>query len=629
MFRPATLLFFSIACFYTVAQNQSLLDSLIFEARAAQDDSIKVSYHYELCYQWAAYNFDSSMWHARKMDVIAKKSGNQILEYQAQVAKGLAHDYQYTFDSAIFYYTKAWALAEEIGYKKGVAVSNFNIGVVHYYSGEMEKAIDKYLEAEPVYVEIGDDRNLGILYNNMGLIYRKTKKHELARDSYLKSLEIKRRRNDIAGVMSTLTNLSSVYQFMEEFEKAKEASEEVIKLAKEHDNQGAYLFELVSLGKIYAATGHLDESLSLYEEAEKLLGENEPYAFRTHIFQQLGGFYVKRGAYARAKKYLDIVAESVGESELDIQLDHYLTLADYFRATNQNLKSLKAFEMAFKIRETMVDNEVAEKTTELEQLYEKEKREKEITRLSLENNLTQLRIEKATRERNALIVGALLVVCLAIMFYSLFRQKKKSLSEREILLKEIHHRVKNNLQIISSLLNLQAGSLEDEVAIDAVKEGQNRVRSMALIHEKLYLTDNLSGIAVDDYIQNLSGTLQRSFGVDEEQIKTHFDIQKLKLDIDTLIPLGLILNELISNAFKHAFPDGEGSVELSLHENHKTLDLSIKDSGPGFDETALEKNNSYGWKMVKSLSKKLKADIDIKSQAGTEILMRIKNYQLV
>ena len=629
MHRLLALVLLVTISFDSHSQNQTVLDSLLRGAKKASNDSIRVAYHYELCYQWAAYNFDSAMYHANQMSEIALSSDNSILIFQAFSAQGLAHDYQYAFDSAIHYYIKAQELAEEIGYRKGIAISTFNIGVVYYYSGQMEKAIDNYLEAEKSYLEIDDQRNLGVLYNNLGLIYKNTKKYDLAKDFYLKSLTIKRERGDVNGIMNTLTNLSTIYQFLENYEQAKVASDEVLGIAKEQNNSGAYLAELINLGKIYIATDDQSRALSLYEEAAGMLDEDSPFIFKTEVFHQLSNFYVDQKELVKAKKYLDLVENLVAEDQLDVQMNHYLTFSRYHKATGQNSNAYTTLQKAFDIRESIFDNEVLEKTTELEQLYEKEKREAEIARLNAEQDLNTLTIEKSQQERNVLIAISILVVMLAVLFFVLFRQKRKSLLEREILLKEIHHRVKNNLQIISSLLNLQAGSLDDEVAIDAVKEGQNRVKSMALIHENLYKNDNLSGIEVDDYIKNLTDTLYHSFGVDTERIKTELSIEKLKLDIDTLIPLGLILNELVSNSLKYAFPNGEGILSLTLHKNSDALELQLKDNGPGLDEEKLESGNSYGWKMVKSLSRKLKADVLINNEEGTEISMKIKNYKLV
>ncbi|MEQ9405450.1 MAG: histidine kinase dimerization/phosphoacceptor domain -containing protein [Cyclobacteriaceae bacterium] len=611
-------------------QNQSLLDSLLIEVEEAGNDSLKLEFHYELCYQWAEYSFDSSMFHAKKMEAIANENSDPRFIYKALSAKGLAHDYQYSFDSAIFYYEAAKSLARENEYRKEEAISTFNIGVVHYYSGEMERAIDNYLEAEKVYLDINDQRNLGILYNNLGIIYRSTKKYELAKETYQKSLVIKRKRDDIAGIMNTLSNLSSVNQYLKDFESARIASEEVIELAKTNQNRGAYLAELINLGKIHLATEKPDLALTLYEEAGSLLSEESPYTFKIHIFQQLSSFYVDRKELNKAKNYLDRVEELLTEEHLEVAMNHYLTSVDYYRMKNDSKSALEALQKAFEIRESLFDNEVLEKTTELEQLYKKDKRENEISRLNSENEIQSLNLARQEQERNGLIILSILVIGVAVLFYVLFRQKRKSLAERETLLKEIHHRVKNNLQIISSLLNLQAGSLEDEAAADAVKEGQYRVRSMALIHEKLYKESDLRGVDVLDYLQNLLGELFAAFGVDRDRIGFNVNTNGIKMDIDTVIPLGLIITELITNSLKYAFDkSSDGLIEIKMEESDGRLNVIVADNGSGTTKQRLESSNSFGWKMIKSLSRKLKADIDITNNNGTMVQLNLTRYKLV
>ena len=277
-----------------------------------------------------------------------------------------------------------------------------------------------------------------------------------------------------------------------------------------------------------------------------------------------------------------------------------------------------------------MDEEVLTKTTELEQVYEKEKRELEIEKLSTEAELRSLAFDQKNRQQRALIVLFVLILLVAILIFVLYRQNKKSLSERETLLREIHHRVKNNLQVISSLLNLQAGSLDDDAAKEAVREGQSRVKSMALIHQKLYSTDDVRGVDVQDYLENLSLELFKVFGVDEEKVKWNIDASGLKMDIDTVIPLGLIINELITNSIKYAFQNVEhGLLEISLKENGENLNVSVKDNGTGMDEEAMKTSNSFGWKMIKSLSRKLKAEIIIDSASGTNVKLIISRYKLV
>jgi two-component sensor histidine kinase len=621
-------LFTFVSSFLVLAQNQSLIDSLIAESKTATLDSVRAKYHYELCYQWADYNFDSAIYHARVVQMIAERSENQRIAFDGLMAIGLAYDFNYQIDSAIHYYSKGASLAESLNYLKGEAVAKFNIGVAHYYAGQMEKAIEFYLETEKTYQELKDEKNLARLYNNLGVIYRQTKKFDLALDTYLRAISIKRKLNDITGVMNTLTNLSTVYQKLEKYPEAIQASEEVVSLAKKQHNNGALLYEYINLARIYESMKQEDLTFIYFRKAEALIDNNQNYPFITEIYHYLSKFYVKNKNHPEARKYLKLVDKRISDDKVDMLMNHFLTKAKYYEQIEDYRQSTIALDSAFILQGKLYDNEVLEITTEMEQLYEKEKSDLEIKRLNTENELQSLTIEKSTRERNGIILFATLILGVAILLYTLYRQNQKSLNERETLLKEIHHRVKNNLQVISSLLNIQAAYLKDEAAIDAVKEGQNRVKSMALIHEKLYQNDNLSGVSVDDYIQNLVKSLFHSFGISSEEIQSHLEVDKIKLDIDTLIPLGLILNELISNSLKYAFPDRKGQIQVILHKNKDKLDLLLKDNGQGFDPDQIDSSNSYGWRMVKSLSKKLKAEIEMRNNQGTEIAMSIRNFKL-
>ncbi len=154
-------------------------------------------------------------------------------------------------------------------------------------------------------------------------------------------------------------------------------------------------------------------------------------------------------------------------------------------------------------------------------------------------------------------------------------------------MKEIHHRVKNNLQIISSLLDLQSMMVKDDQAAQAIREGRNRVQSMALIHQNLYGEKDVMAIAVDEYIHSLAQNLFNSYNVQQGQVEFETEIEKMKLDVDTIIPIGLMLNELISNSLKHAFEkDGKGWIRLTLKKDEGALLMQVEDSGRGFPESA-------------------------------------------
>jgi len=203
-----------------------------------------------------------------------------------------------------------------------------------------------------------------------------------------------------------------------------------------------------------------------------------------------------------------------------------------------------------------------------------------------------------------------------------------SLKQKNILLKEIHHRVKNNMQIISSLLNLQSEYCEDGVC-ELFNETKNRVKSMAIVHEKLYQSEDFSGINFRDYIQSLTSEVLASYLVDTNIIKLKIDVDDIKLNLNTAIPLGLIINELLTNCIKHAFPDSmPGLIEIKLHKTHNEYELVIKDDGIGFSKDFDLKNvKTLGMELVKSLARQLEAILSLEKEPKTVFRLKFKELK--
>ena len=200
------------------------------------------------------------------------------------------------------------------------------------------------------------------------------------------------------------------------------------------------------------------------------------------------------------------------------------------------------------------------------------------------------------------------------------KQIKKSLQEKEVLINEIHHRVKNNMQIISSLLNLQTHFTSDIETIDILKDTQNRVKSMAMVHEKLYQSSDLTHINFSNYIICLVNHLFYSYGIEESQIKKMIDVEDIDLNIDTAVPCGLIICEIVSNSLKYAFKDGRiGKVTVSLKIKDEKFYLTISDDGIGFPKKLDFKNtDSLGLKLVNSLTNQIDGEIHLDKTCGTK-----------
>ncbi len=203
-------------------------------------------------------------------------------------------------------------------------------------------------------------------------------------------------------------------------------------------------------------------------------------------------------------------------------------------------------------------------------------------------------------------------------------QIKASLAEKEVLLKEIHHRVKNNLQIVMSLLRLQASRISDPKTLTVLKDSQNRIRVMALIHEKLYQAEDLARSDFGSYVRSLTTNLFRSYADELHRIDLYIQVSEFRLEMDTAIPCGLIINELVSNSLKHAFPanrKGEITVNFSLNSDNQYV-LVINDNGIGLPEGLDFRNtNSLGLQLVCTLALQLKATIALDRDAGTRFTL--------
>lgn len=228
-------------------------------------------------------------------------------------------------------------------------------------------------------------------------------------------------------------------------------------------------------------------------------------------------------------------------------------------------------------------------------------------------------------------------------------QVNQLLHDKEMLIKEIHHRVKNNLMVISSLLNIQSRYIKDEESRGIFKESQNRARSMALIHERLYRSTDLKSIDFPEYIRSLTSDLFNTYVTERGRIQLEMDIDDLKVDVNNMVPLGLIINELVTNCLKYAFPDNkEGVIKISFHrddlemaggisEDQKKGEdeggdnvylLEVSDNGVGLPKDLdVEKSDSLGMKLVTSLTQQLQGELVINSDHGTTFCIRFHGQE--
>ena len=197
-------------------------------------------------------------------------------------------------------------------------------------------------------------------------------------------------------------------------------------------------------------------------------------------------------------------------------------------------------------------------------------------------------------------------------------------------MKEIHHRVKNNLMVISSLLNLESRNVKNEEARNILKESRNRANSMALIHERLYGFSDLKNINFGEYTKSLTQDLFKNYAVDMGNIKLDIAVDDIQLDVDTAVPLGLVLNELVSNCLKYAFPaNKKGTLKIIFKKENDNFMLTVKDDGVGIPaDIDVKKTDTLGLTLIRSLVEQIEGNLTINNAHGTEVnIMFKKDYR--
>lgn len=327
-------------------------------------------------------------------------------------------------------------------------------------------------------------------------------------------------------------------------------------------------------------------------------------------------------------------------ANLNYQIKVYETLAANARKSNNLEKAIDYQDKA---------NDLREKADPLQQASllsntEIEKEEQSVQHLAASNMDKTKRLQR-TQIRAVILVGILLLLTLASIWF--YRRKREqaaqlafekqqieiSLQEKELLLKEIHHRVKNNMQVISSLLNLQSKGVQDPVALKVMRDGRDRVRSMALIHQTLYQNNDFSNVATADYFHKLAENLFHTYNIDQQRVQLVSQIQPLKFNVDIMIALGLILNELISNTLKYAFPNEQaGEVRISLSADADQVELKVEDNGIGFPSNfAPDTSRSIGFSLIHAFTQKLGGSLQLNNAeqgARASLIFPINNATL-
>lgn len=479
---------------------------------------------------------------------------------------------------------------------------------------EYETAFDLFLKSLDLAEKEGRKDRLPVIYYHLGLIQHHNQVYDRALFYMKKSVETARINRDSQKIALGLNFQGIIYFYLE------------------HPDSSIACFE--SSAAVYTAIGDKSHASFAYSKIGNVLESKGEYDKATPYFQrQLKDAREASDSLVLLSAHINMATNALNLKHFTQGIDHIRkakTLAtqlergfeykeclkyeaDLLEMNGQPQEALTILREYLAEQDSFLNAERSRQIAEMEARFEAKKREALIQQQ--EKNLYWSRIAMIT------LTGLLVLTFVAgFLFYRLTRQLRKRNAEKELLIREIHHRVKNNLQVLSSLLHLQSRQIQDGAALEAVREGQNRVEAMGLIHQKLYLDENLASVDMANYLQELGAALLDAYGMqDSGRVQIHYRTTPIRLDVDTAIPVGLIANELISNALKHAFPGKTtGAVEVILGQNQDgSLLLEVGDNGIGVTSKDIINNpsSSFGTRLINLLSQNLKGIPEIIPQA--------------
>jgi len=539
--------------------------------------------------------------------------------------EGRMHANLLQLDSANLFFDKAMKGYKAVYDVRGQASTSFKMAWVLKKKGEYEKAMQKNIYALKLMESIDD--KAGICDAMTRISWDLTKQNRLneALDYAERAIDLAEKNNLTSEFFYVYNNAGDVAIAMKKHQLSLDYFNKAAAIAKDQNFGLTGMVDIGnSQGNALKKLGRYDEAIRLYTNCLKMAKESNYQNGINTVTANLGEINLLKGNYKEALPYqLETVRLQETNNDIANLVENYHHVSTIYKKLNDFESALNYKQKAYDLRDSIGSIESDAKMSELLTKYETEKKEETIA--FQEAKISQQKLVQYL----GIIVVALLLGLLIFAFVS-YRNRSKSNrllarknAENELLMKEIHHRVKNNLEIVSSLLALQSAQIDDPNTKEAMTEGQNRVNSISIVHQKLYQGTNLGSIEMKDYFLNLSQSILDSFGA-EEKVKLNLAMEKLDLDIDTAVPLGLIINELLTNTIKYAFPEGDkGTITIKLEkQNNHHLHLVVTDNGIG--KSGITHGTGFGTQLVSLLTQQLNGTMKEESQNGTTHIFDFK-----
>lgn len=544
---------------------------------------------------------------------MAHSSGDTVNIIKARNSLGIYYNDRGDNVYASRQYIQALELARLVKDTFQIIRPHVNLAGLYNEQNRPEKSISIGKAGIELARAIGELRGEGFLCNNIAVAYLSQDQFSEAKPYLDRALEISTLRDDKETMARNHSNLCNVYRELGDLNQAEFHCLLANEFLEPLRNPRSKLLHAINFGRLLSEQGQIEEALSQANFAKEMGLRNSLNIHLNEVYQLFYELYKKKNEFKKALSMLEVYSEQ-----------------RYGSLNAKNTAQVMAAEESY--NSLLEQNTILENRTKM---------------VSLENENSN-----SNYQRNLAIVLSTILGVMGLVLlwrYKIQRSLSNELKERnaeieekqielnvaleqkETLLKEIHHRVKNNLQIISSLLNLQSKKIKDSVVLESIEEGKNRVEAMSLIHQNLYQSDRFTSIEMNSYINQLMTHLASSFNFDSDDIKYKVDTNGIDLDIDTAIPIGLIINELVTNAAKHAFTNKDfGNIKVVLVElRDNRYKLIVQDDGIGIDpDIDYSKLKSLGFRLVNTLGvKQLNGDLKVESDYGSKMTLLFSSIQ--
>lgn len=533
---------------------------------------------------------------------------------------------------------EAISIYESVRYQKTQVLYDL-LGLLAYVKADYENALSYEYKALKI-AEQDKDTSLqaGNINSHLGNVLTRSGHPEKAIPYFKKALIIDKKNPDVNAILMVALNGSSAYMDMNDPKSALDMMDENTKAFPPVDEEAfitidqTYIIILVRLKAYKRAQSYVNDILKRINSPS--IGNFD----RSKCYHALSIYYFAVKDFQKQEEIL----------QKNQQLVNALKVPFY---KEQNLKSWYELDSARKdythgfwhllnyknLEDSVFSEKKSQQIQQLQVRFDTKRKEDDLKILTQNEKIDKAQLKSAQFTRNVTMAGIAVLILFVGVFYWRYREKKKIntvitgqnaelqllIKEKEWLLKEVHHRVKNNLHTVICLLDSQALYLQDD-ALKAIENSKHRIYAMSLIHQKLYQSDDIKVIDMDKYLSEFLNYLEESFG-SPEHIKLNFKAQTFQLAAAQAIPVGLIINETVTNAYKYAFPNNrQGEIRVLLNLNEEEVFLSVSDNGIGFQPPPDNEINSLGTELIKGLALDLRGELNFKREMGTTLELRFK-----